>query len=123
VTTAGYHDLLALFDEIGEEGAAIVANHGPERDGKHEIVAGPPMAQLAFTVHPVSGLPMWFSVVTQKGADAGIGIEDDVSAPSPITSVGATSRLALSLLKRGNSGTAVPTPGMEGYVINKGSHA
>jgi len=79
------------LDEIGENHRFVVEDHRPERDRKHQILAPAPMSEIPLAVGAVSGPVMWLALITEESSNAGVGLDDDVTAGAAI----ATLRLAL----------------------------
>src|SRR5690625_3598600 len=94
-TARGGDEPGAGADEVGQDLAVAGLDDGTVRDGQDEVLPALPVAQVPRALGAVRRPAVGRVVVAQQRGGLGVDLEDDVAAPAPVPTVGATEGLEL----------------------------
>src|SRR3989338_6964294 len=87
-SSLGHNDtLFGTIKVLDQEVVGLVVDKGSHGDFYDEILAGDPVQLFALAVSTPGGLEVATVSVVQEGEEIGIGLDDDVSAPSSIPAI------------------------------------
>jgi hypothetical protein len=98
---------VAGLDQIGHDRAALVDYEGAERNRKDEILASPTMSQISLSVSAVARAVMRLTLITEQGANAGIGLDYDVATSAAVATLRSTFGPSPGAQERDDSGATI----------------
>ena len=116
----GDDQLGARSDHVGQHVAGAVGDHGAVRDRQDQVGAVGAVAVAAGTVAAVLAAPLRAVVVVDQRGDVGVDPQDHRATGAAVAAVGATERLELLAVHRGDAVAASAGADVQRHPVDEG---